>query len=333
MDAAFHLHIVIMKRVKGLTVMIINSLYQKHIVPLLTILLLLLIASGSFAGQFGGETAANFLKIGLGAQSAGMGGAYTAVAEGAVSSFWNPANMARSERGDLILGHQSWLQDIALEYGSISFGLHDDWSGNAAIVYMGYGDIPGYDLLGNSTGQISAYDLMASVSGSFRVKEDFSAGLTLKLVHQKLDQVSASTVAGDLGIQYSSGIWRAGLVLANVGGSMTFESVPEKLPSEVRLGVSVKPFASDVLLATDMTKQFHGGAKFANGVQVGFEEQYFVRGGWEYKQNGFESDWQSTFNAGLGMRFNEYAIDYSYTIENSLTEEDHHRFSLGYHFR
>lgn len=306
--------------------MIINSRFN---ISLLTLLLVLL-ASGSFAGQFGGETAANFLKIGIGARSAGMGGAYTAVAEGAISALWNPANMARSEDGDLILGHQSGLQDIALEYGAVSFGLSDDWRGNAAIVYMGYGDIPGYDLLGNSTGQLSAYDLMVSLSGSYRINDEFSAGLTLKLVRQQLDQISASTVAGDLGVHYSSGIWRAGLVLANFGGKMKFESASEKLPSEIRFGLAVKPFSSDLLLATDLTKAFTGGVTLANGFQLGFEEQYYVRGGWEYNQNGLA--WESTFNTGLGMKLNEYSIDYSYTIGNSLTEEDLHRFSVGYSF-
>lgn len=308
--------------------MITNSRIK---ISLPAILLLTLLATTSFAGQFGGETAANFLKIGIGAQSAGMGGAYTAVAEGAVASFWNPANMARLEKGDLVLGHQSWLQDIALEYGSISFGLREDWVGNASIVYMGYGDIPGYDAFGNSTGQISAYDMMASVSGSYRINDDFSAGLTVKLVRQQLDQISASTVAGDLGVQYSSSVWRAGLVVANLGGKMKFESVSEKLPSEIRLGLAVKPFSSDILLATDLSKLFDGGIKLANGFQVGFEGQYFVRGGWEYNQNGI--GWESTFNTGLGMKFNEYSINYSYTIGNSLTQEDLHRFSLGYSFK
>lgn len=307
------------------------SLYQRINISLLTSLMLLIVTSVSFAGQFGGETAANFLKIGIGAQSAGMGGAYTAVADGAISSFWNPANMARSEKGDLILGHQSWLQDITLEYGSISFGLSEDWIGNAAIIYMGYGDIQGYDVFGNSTGSISAYDMVASVSGSYRFNENFSAGLTVKMVRQQLDQISASTVAGDLGVLYSSGIWRAGLVVANFGGSMTFESVPEKLPSEIRLGLAVKPFKSDILLATDLTKQFRGGLKLANGFQVGFEGQYYVRGGMEYNQNGY--GWEPTFNTGLGMNLNDYSIDYSYTIENNLTGEDHHRFSIGYSFK
>ncbi len=309
-----------------------NKLHTKTNVSLMAILVILLLASASSAEQFGGQTAANFLKIGVGAQSAGMGGAYTAVADGAISSFWNPANMVRSENANLVLGHQSWLQDVSFEYGSISFGLSDDWIGNAAIVYMGCGDIAGYDIYGNSTGSISAYDFMASVSGSYRISDGFSAGLTLKLIRQQLDQVSASTVAGDLGVQYSSGIWRAGLVLANIGGAITFESVAEKLPSEFRLGLAAKPFASDILIATDFARQFHGGFKMANGIQVGFEEQYYIRGGWEYKQNGYESAWQATYNTGLGLEFNEYTIDYSYTIGNSLTDEDLHRFSLGYSF-
>ena len=261
-----------------------------------------------------------------------MGGAYTAVADGAISSFWNPANIVRSEKGNVILGHQSMLQDIALEYGSVGFGFSEDWWGNAAIIYMGYGDIPGYDALGNPTGSIMAYDLMVSASGSYRIDANFSAGLTLKIVHQQLDEISGTTAAGDLGLQYSSGVWSAGLVLANFGGSMKFMSVAEKLPTEIRLGLAAKPFASDITLAVDLAQQFHGGLKLANGFQYGYESQYFLRGGLEYKQNGLESDWQATYNTGLGMIINEYSIDYSYTIGDDLTEEDLHRFSVGYSF-
>jgi hypothetical protein len=293
----------------------------------------MLLVSSVQAGQFGGETAADFLKIGIGARSAGMGGAYTAVADGATASFWNPANLSRSERGEVSLGHQAWLQDIALEYGAVSFNLNEDWDANAAIIYMGYGDIPGYDNDGLSTGSLSAYDMMISASGAYRISDQFSAGLTFKVINQKLDQVSASTVAGDLGVQFTEGIWRAGLVFANIGGQMTYESVSESLPSEFRLGLAARPFATtDLILATDFAKQFKGGYKLANGFQVGFENQYYLRGGWEYKQNGIDADWQSTYSTGAGILYNQYSLDYSYTIGNHLTEEDLHRFSFGYSF-
>ena len=47
--------------------------------------------------QFGvskvGTTAAQFLKIGVGARAIGMGGAFVAVADDATAIYWNPAGI------------------------------------------------------------------------------------------------------------------------------------------------------------------------------------------------------------------------------------------------
>ena len=46
-------------------------------------------------GTFGGQ----FLKIGVGARAAGMGGAYVAMTDDATAVFWNAAGIARVEEG------------------------------------------------------------------------------------------------------------------------------------------------------------------------------------------------------------------------------------------
>ncbi|NNN04526.1 MAG: hypothetical protein HKL90_01360 [Elusimicrobia bacterium] len=55
----------------------------------------LLLAPGARALQSNvGTAAAQFLTIGAGARSLGMGGAYTAIAEGPEAIYWNPAGLA-----------------------------------------------------------------------------------------------------------------------------------------------------------------------------------------------------------------------------------------------
>ncbi len=55
---------------------------------------LVLSSSARALQQNVGSAAAQFLTIGAGARSLGMGGAYTAIAEGPEAIYWNPAGMA-----------------------------------------------------------------------------------------------------------------------------------------------------------------------------------------------------------------------------------------------
>src|SRR5688572_23067726 len=64
-------------------------------------------------GTFGGQ----FLKIGVGARGAGMGGAYVAMADDATSVFWNAAGIARldPDKSQLSLNHATWPADLSFE--------------------------------------------------------------------------------------------------------------------------------------------------------------------------------------------------------------------------
>jgi len=46
--------------------------------------------------QRAGTAAVTFLKIGVGARGASMGGAYTAMATDASATYWNPAGLVQS---------------------------------------------------------------------------------------------------------------------------------------------------------------------------------------------------------------------------------------------
>ena len=53
-----------------------------------------------------GTTAAQFLKIGIGARALGMGGAYSAVSNDVTALYWNPAGLSSSKKNGIILDHQ-----------------------------------------------------------------------------------------------------------------------------------------------------------------------------------------------------------------------------------
>ena len=85
---------------------------------ILIVLLLLIVSGGARVGE-PGNSGFVFLRLGNGARASGMGEAFTAVADGATSIYWNPAGMAGVEGVELSVTHTEWLVDIRLEQVSV----------------------------------------------------------------------------------------------------------------------------------------------------------------------------------------------------------------------
>ena len=71
-------------------------------------------------GTFGGQ----FLKIGVGARGAGMGGAFVAMADDATAVFWNAAGIALidADKSQLSLNHANWPAELS--YDQVGYVFH-----------------------------------------------------------------------------------------------------------------------------------------------------------------------------------------------------------------
>jgi len=295
---------------------------------LILVALVALLGDVSIAGTNVGRTAAGFLQIGPGARAAGLGGAYTALADGALAASWNPAGLGSLDRSEVFFSHFSWYQDITVEYGAVAFPLSEDMSGAASITYLNYGQIQGYDAAGNPTGDLSAYDLAAGVSVGFAISDRWSAGITGKFIRQQLDSFNGSAVAADLGIQYQLPRVSLAATVVNVGSKITFDSQPENLPAAFKFGVAATPFDGGFTAAIDLSKEFRGGLKLYQGVEFGFGDQYFIRTGYNRLMGEANRAFVSSFSVGAGIRLDFGEFDYSYTPQDNTTSEDIHRFSV-----
>ena len=66
-----------------------------------------------------GTTAAQFLKIGVGARAIGMGGAQVGVTGDISSIYWNPAALSRMNvNSELTFNHANWLADINYDFAA-----------------------------------------------------------------------------------------------------------------------------------------------------------------------------------------------------------------------
>ncbi len=306
--------------------------YKIVFVWIILIALVALFGHVSIAAPNGGRTAADFLQIGIGAKPAGMGGAYTAVSRGAEASYWNPAGLAGMQGGEINLGHFSWYQDLNLEHGAFAIAVSPRATLAASMTYLNYGTIQGFDVTGNPVGNITAYDWAGALSLGVTASDNIAFGITGKFINQKLDQISGTGFAADIGVRLQTNRFAFALVGTNLGPDMKFESVSEKLPSSVRTGVAFAPFSTSILAAFEFEKRFYSNSVIRQGLEFNFDEQYFLRTGYNlYFQDASESV-GTGIAFGAGLRFDKLAFDYAYTLQDKYSGDDLHRFSLGFKF-
>jgi hypothetical protein len=291
-----------------------------------------LLGKVTIAASDAGRTAADFLKIGIGAQSAGMAGAYSSVSTGAPAAYWNPAGLPRSDGGEILLGHSAWYQDISLEHISGAFPVHDRVSVAASFTYLNYGDIAGFDVSNNSTDNLTAHDWVGGLSLGVAVTEEFSLGVTGKYVNQKLDQFSASAIAADLGLRYQRDQVTFSLVAANLGTNLKFDQTEEKLPRSARVGVAARLLNGALLSAIEFEQPTAGGGVLKNGLEWTYDNQYFVRTGYRYELGQENQSFGSGLNMGAGFRYGAAEINYAFTPGDSRMSQELHRFSLVFRF-
>ncbi|MEW6049643.1 MAG: PorV/PorQ family protein [Candidatus Zixiibacteriota bacterium] len=293
------------------------------------VLLTALIGRVSVAAPDGGRTAADFLQIGVLANSAAMGGAYSAVAEGAGACFTNPAGLAATTRPEVLLSHFSWYQSLNLEHGSVALPLTNRLVLGGAITFLSYGSMEGYDRDGAPTGNISAYDWAGGVTVGYQTGVGLAVGVTGKFINQKLADANASTFAADIGARYQLGKFIFGATATNLGGTMQFYSTKEKLPTSTRIGVAVAPFGNSFLTSVDLEKKAYGETVIHHGGQFAYRDQYFVRAGYNYYPDRDYRSLGTGVSFGGGIRFGGLTIDYAFTPGDSQVADDLHRFSLG----
>lgn len=292
------------------------------------IIVVALIGKVSVAASNAGRTAADFLLIGVGARAAGMGGAYTAVSEGALASYWNPAGLSGVEGGEVVLGHFSWLQDITLEHGTLAYQINDKTALAASVTFLNYGQIDGYDANGVTTGEITAYDWCGVLSVGMKTNYNISLGLSGKFINQKLDDLNASAFGVDVGVKYQTERLALAAVVANVGADMGFGGVKERLPTTVRLGVAAHPFFETFMTSLELEKKVYGGTVIRNGYEMNFSDQYYLRTGYSYYLAHNDRPFGSGISMGAGVRFTWGEVDYAFTPKERYSSETLHRLSF-----
>lgn len=177
-----------------------------------------------------GVGAGAFLQRGVDARALAMGGAFTAVADGYSSLYWNPAGLSRAVSTAQVGGMYTDIYGIGLEHTylaglyrwDMAFGERDPMpTGVGGAYHEIFTEVPGYDEQGNPLGLIRYSEGVFGLGLGTTVPELGSGGVMIKAYYFSAPKAGVGgTDAYALGVGFDLGIvapvWE-GLSIALVG--------------------------------------------------------------------------------------------------------------------
>jgi len=322
-----------------------------------------------FAEEFRkvGTSAAQFLKVGVGARALALGGAFESVADDASAVYWNPAGITNLDRTTWTFTHTNWLVDTSHDFSALVLPLNSSSYLGLSINAMSVGEeeiTTESDPTG--TGQFwDAQGLAAGITYGRQMTDHFSIGASVKYITERIWNESASAIGLDIGTYLDTkykGII-IGMAFTNFGSSMQMtgrdlireydpneanslnanvdvrlHTEPWPLPTCFKISTSIEVMGrgdrllqsdvSRVTLAVNGTHPNDDSEKLNIGCEYAFREMLFVRGGYS---NGYDLN---QYSYGAGMKINLYSqylmLDYAMVPYGDLATVHTFTISSGF---
>lgn len=295
------------------------------------ILFILLFINFSFAAD-GGQIGFAFLKTAVNARASAMGEAYTALANDASATYWNPANLTEAESNSVVLSHNIWLLDITHNFASVHLvkGTH-----NIAFS-MNVISVPGIPIRDNTAsndpiGTSSVYNLYFGASYATKLSNQWSIGSQLKYYHEKMHLVSATGLGIDLGV-FGKNIMKDldwGMSIQNIGKMGKLLDASTQLPLLIRSGVGYslpwKIAENNIITAADVVYILNDAFRFNVGAEAKLMNQFALRLGYVIGSDSYN------FTAGFGLQLSRYNLSYAF-VPYKYDLENSHRFTINITF-
>ncbi|MDE0017356.1 MAG: hypothetical protein OXU51_14320 [Candidatus Poribacteria bacterium] len=287
------------------------------------------------------------LRLGAGARSIGLGGAFTAIADDATATVWNPAGLGSAPDLSLNFSTQQLDLDRSHNFIALTKALGSAGSIGIAITNAGVSGIPQYDSSENYGGEFDYSANAYSLSYGIGIG-NFSLGLTGRMLADNfgLDTVENQSGFGgvDVGLmghalhidvgEEQVPTFHYGLVAKYLGAAIGDDTVP----MVVNVGLAYNLYMGNVVtFAADLEQEFVNLDQSATSLRLGAEYTIVtykstalsIRGGAKVSR-----DTQSLFG-GFGVNIGGLQLDYA--IQDGMASEINgvgstHFGSLSYRF-
>lgn len=323
---------------------------KKNIIKYTLLIFLFAGWSSSLGFEKVGTTSFQFLKMLPGARAYGLAGSFSSVVNNSEAVFWNPGALTKVSYLDFSAGYLDWFMDAAHYSLSAAYTIEGIGTFGFQAVYSSVGQIEEtrVDALGfigdtynpGLTGR--TFSPSASVFGiSFakQLTDKFSFGITAKYAREDLIYAKAGELIFDGGLIFNTGFRsiQVSATLLNFGPEVKFIERSYPLPQTLNLGVSSYLIAPNeylisdakdhsLLIAYDMIQPRDYDQQHALGLEYGFNNIIYLRGG--YKFNGDQED----YCFGIGINYQSYRLDYAYSSFGDYLDAVH-RLTIGLEIR
>jgi hypothetical protein len=303
---------------------------------LLIILLGVFLQLNSEAREYAGETAAAFLRLGVGPRQLAMGGAFTGIADDIYGVGWNPGGLSQIEWKEATAFHAEWFEGLSYDY----LGYCQAWKreveteggeeakevtlgvfGLSGMVFRS-DEIDKVDENGTHHDTFNVLNWVGILSFGRKVRDDLACGVNLKLLQETCDgDATGIGWALDLGILHKTAIegLHLGICMRNLGSSMGY-STKYPLPQVLNAGVSYRGFEDRLLLGLDVNVPFKGKLSVHFGGEYRLLNLLYLRCGYKTEPD-IEFDVLSSYGAvscGVGFEFKIFKFDLAYIPYSEL---------------
>src|SRR3989339_332392 len=247
-----------------------------------------------------------FSRVGFGARGIGMGNAMSAIVEGNLVSYYNPALIVYQENNSFQTSYSFLSLDRSLNFLNFTkrfefYSKKDSLIENpkpratagisVGIINAGVSKIDGRDNQGIKTGDLSTSENQFFLGLANRFSDKLSIGIAIKFYYYKLyEEINTNSVGFDLGALYRvNDQWNVSLMIADINSKYKWDTQPvyglqgstteDKFPTLKKIGVSYK----NQVLGLIASAEFENSNAETNILRFGAEynliEKLFIRGG------------------------------------------------------
>ena len=297
--------------------------------------------------SFAGVDAMPHLRLGAGARSIGLGGAFTAIADDATATVWNPAGLGSAADLSLNFSTQQLDLDRSHNFIALTKALGSAGSIGLAVTNVGVSGIQQYDANERYGGEFdysaNAYSLSYGIGFG-----NFGVGLTGRMLTDNFGAEGVGNQSGfggvDIGLmghalhidvgEEKVPTFHYGIVAKYLGASLGDDTVP----MVINLGVAYNLYMGNVVtFAADLEQESVNLDESATSLRLGAEYTILtykstalaIRGGVRASR-----DAQNLFG-GFGVNIGGLQIDYA--IQDGMASEINgvgstHFASLSYRY-
>ena len=267
-----------------------------------------------------GKSGFGFLKISPSARAAGMGDAFTAIADDVTTIFYNPAGLTNLDKFVFNFNHTDWIVNSSIISGAIAKPFGRNGAIGLSIVKFDTEDFEETTVLDpEGTGRmIDAGDVALALAYAIQLTDNLSFGFKGQYLEEKIDIDKATAITADFSTYYRTGFrdLTLAMIMKNFGPEAKFLSDKFKLPLYFNVNTAMSLIGSkgspfqwlvsvESAFATDYRDRYH------LGTEMWIADMVALRGGYKFYYD--TEDWTIGAGLKLGIGSRKVIIDISYS--------------------